>query len=192
MKKIILLFVILCAASLFALADNPHITALAELVDVMLSSPVDGQVLTFDGASGKWQNKAPQSLIVAKQQFLNQSTNIVAATLFTPSVDGDYRISEYGESNTTANISIYTMFSWTNDFGQIGTDNGRGITTTPMPPICCGGADSTNIIVVHAKANTPITLDTCTKPLGGTLSCGPSGSFSPSFFNVFVEIEKLD
>lgn len=35
MKKIILLFVILCAASLFALADNPHITALAELVDVI-------------------------------------------------------------------------------------------------------------------------------------------------------------
>src|SRR5580765_8697835 len=45
-------------AVLRAAADNPHITSLSELFDVALSSPADGDVLTFNAATGKWVNHA--------------------------------------------------------------------------------------------------------------------------------------
>ena len=55
MKKAIVVFVF-CAV-LAALADNPHVTSLAQLIDVALTAPANGDTLTFDGPSGKWVNK---------------------------------------------------------------------------------------------------------------------------------------
>lgn len=102
MKKAIVVFVF-CAV-LAALADNPHVTSLAQLVDVALTTPANGDTLTFDGPSGKWVNRpasaasnGPQIVARFDQEGINGDTN---APLFTAPETATYRVTFYG--NTTA------------------------------------------------------------------------------------------
>jgi hypothetical protein len=102
MKKAIVVFVF-CAV-LAALADNPHVTSLAQLVDVALTTPANGDTLTFDGPSGKWVNKpasaasnGPQIVVRFDQDGITGDIN---TPLFTASETATYRVTFYG--NTTA------------------------------------------------------------------------------------------
>jgi hypothetical protein len=94
MKKAIAVFVICCAAALFA--ENPHITKLIELFDVAITSPADGDVLTYSATSGKWQNgqipivDGPKIVFRYKQENIEGSLPLT--TFFTPSEDGLYRL----------------------------------------------------------------------------------------------------
>lgn len=59
MRKSVAIFLIVSVAVIAALADNPHVTRLVELLDVAISTAANGDVLTFDAASLKWINKQP-------------------------------------------------------------------------------------------------------------------------------------
>lgn len=88
MKKAILVFVLMALG--LALADNPHITALAELLDVAIGTPQDGDVLTFDANAGRWINKpAARPLRVDFNGLTGDQTSIV---LFTPNETATYRV----------------------------------------------------------------------------------------------------
>ncbi len=93
MKKAIAVFVV-CAV-LAAFADNPHITQLIELIDVAISSPADGDVLTFNASTGKWNNKQPATQdgpkVVVRFQQENNSGAITPTTLFTPTETALYQ-----------------------------------------------------------------------------------------------------
>ena len=102
MKKAIVVFVF-CAV-LVALADNPHVTSLAQLIDVALTTPANGDTLTFDSASGKWVNKpasgasnGPQIVARFDQDGVTGDIN---TPLFTASETATYRVTFY--VNTTA------------------------------------------------------------------------------------------
>jgi len=119
MKKAIAVFVICCVVAAFA--DNPHITMLAELVDVALSSPADGDVLTFSAATGKWANKPLMQpvipdgpKIVLKYQQDNVSGIFPDTPFFTPDETGLYRVNIYvapvgsGGSSTGGGVVVST------------------------------------------------------------------------------------
>ncbi len=93
MKKAIAVFVV-CAV-IAAFADNPHITQLIELIDVAISSPADGDVLTFNASTGKWNNKQPAAQdgpkIAVRFQQENNSGAITPVTIFTPTETAMYQ-----------------------------------------------------------------------------------------------------
>lgn len=88
MKRAIAIFLIMAFVAAFA--DNPHVTQLIELLDVAISSPQDGDVLTFDAAAGKWINKPaarPQRI-----DFNGLAGNQTSIPLFTPDETASYRV----------------------------------------------------------------------------------------------------
>lgn len=93
MRKLIAVFVICCVMAAFA--DNPHITSLAQLIDVAVLSPANGDTLTFDASIGKWTNKTATSSdaakIVKRFDVTNQSAPI-NGVLFTAPETGIYRV----------------------------------------------------------------------------------------------------
>lgn len=100
MKKAIAIFVVCCFVAAFA--DNPHITQLIELVDVAISSPADGDVLTFSASTGKWSNKQPIAPVIpdsANVVMVYQQENISGVfpqtAIFTPTETGLYRVNIY-------------------------------------------------------------------------------------------------
>jgi|SRR5882757_3743418 len=104
MKKAVAIFVVCCFVAAFA--DNPHITMLRELIDVALSSPADGDVLTFNASTGKWNNKANTQPVfpdTAKVVLRYQQENVVGifpeTTLFTPEETSLYRVSIYASGD---------------------------------------------------------------------------------------------
>src|SRR6185312_8812148 len=105
MKKAIAVFVV-CAV-IAAFADNPHVTQLIELIDVAISSPSDGDLLTFNASTGKWNNKQPATQdgpkVVVRFQQENNSGAITPTTLFTPAETGMYQ----------ANVFVVTQASST-------------------------------------------------------------------------------
>lgn len=93
MKKAIAVFVVM--AILAAFADNPHITQLIELIDVAISSPQNGDVLTFNSSTGKWNNQQPSGQDGPKTVLRYQQENVFGPTtpitLFTPNETAMYR-----------------------------------------------------------------------------------------------------
>ena len=113
-------------------------------------------ILAFCGILAAQNNPKPVSpVIVAKQNFLGQNSNIPTTTLYTPSVDGDFQIIFYGNArtnDTTCNSSLVSTFLWVDDFRSetvvVGTGpggTGTPLNNNPVPPI-------------HATAGNPIQL----------------------------------
>lgn len=117
MKKAIVIFVCCCFVAAFA--DNPHITKLIELVDVAISSPADGDTLTFVASDAKWENKSPTS-VVARFSAINQTSSISQSLLYAVPAAGTFRISLNADMNAPAptNPPLVTI-TWTDSFSNI-------------------------------------------------------------------------
>jgi hypothetical protein len=91
-----------CIRSLRGWPHSPttHVTSLAQLIDVALTTPTNGDTLTFDGPSGKWVNKpasaasnGPQIVARFDQEGITGDIN---APLFTAPETATYRVTFYG------------------------------------------------------------------------------------------------
>ena len=145
MKKAIIIFVCCCFVAAFA--DNPHITKLVELVDVAISSPMDGQVLTFDAASGKWENKTAASQTVGSQI----KSNIVMVgsgapvAIWTPVAEGTYRVSVSLEDGGITSSAVLEWRS-NDDINDVTIGNTAGTHV------------SESTVFMHVNAGQPITV----------------------------------
>lgn len=167
MKKLIALFVLFSFVAVFA--DNPHFTHLIELMDVAISSPADGDVLTFDSASSKWVNK-PSSRPV-HLSFINHVGSMDSTVLFTPPSDGEYMVSVYFEDISRLGQAQCTTLSWTDDV-RFQSDGGQ-----------CAQAPffaSTTTRMLHVKAATPISI-----------SVTDFSSSTPQTFSMYATVEQL-
>lgn len=121
MKKALLIFVVMAFVAAFA--DNPHITKLIELTDVLISAPANGDVLTYDATSAAWQNKqpaAPQGTqIVARFQVVDSTSDVPATVIFTPTEAGTYRINAYQETRPTLGSCPSVSYVWTDDYSSV-------------------------------------------------------------------------
>jgi len=50
---------------------------LKKLKDVLISGPVDNEVLTYEAASKKWKNKSPAGGVVHKYNYFEETTDIL-------------------------------------------------------------------------------------------------------------------
>jgi len=139
---------------------------------------------------GSLDKDAPKT--VARLDLANQNSEIPVTTLFTPKMDGLYRISGYlvGLNNENPGCSIVGRFSWTDDTGvqshtpQLAEGGGffgfgRGLLGL--------GVFSSSTFVIHAKANTPITFETD----GFDGAGNPISSLGNAEFSAFLTVEKL-
>ncbi len=116
--------------------------------------------------------------LVARDRFLNRTTEILPTTIFTPTKDGEYRISLYITTppNPTTGL-VCLLANWTDEFGN----------NTPFSLNTIGPAQAlafygpsgagvtgraTGTAFARVKANTPITIrvpvDTnCSIPANG-------------------------
>jgi hypothetical protein len=179
MKKAIVIFVVCCFVAAFA--DNPHITKLIELVDVAISSPADGDLLSFDASTGKWSNKQPVAPVIpdtSRVVLRYQQENIrggINATLFTPDETGSYRFNmtssslpQLGQCSELLGGSASLTF-----------DDGTTFSRIPIAIITGGqgeGIEAQSSGIIRATSGSPITIN-----LGAT-SCP---------YNLYVVVEKL-
>lgn len=106
----------------------------------------------------------PVPVIVDKHSFLSHTGTISTTTLFTPSVDGDYRVSVYvDESGCGSGVDVHV--NWTDDF------QGRTATFGYGSPCSSSGS-----FVFHVASGNAITVD--------------STSFGASA-NIYVTTEEL-
>jgi hypothetical protein len=116
-------------------------------------------------------HNAPRGpVIVAEQDFLNQTDWLPATTIFTPAADGLFRVSFYEEVTlgNPSNCFPSPTYAWVDASGQQSTNGGQQTFAR---------SDST----IHAKANTPITITIAP-------NCGTA---APAPYNLFVVIEQL-
>lgn len=115
MKKAIAVFVLCFVIAAFA--DNPHVTQLIELVDVAISSPADGDVLTYSTSAAKWVNKPTATVpdgptVVARFDQDGITSGNSQLPVFTPTETANYRITEVSETPTNvAAPNLYDSFS---------------------------------------------------------------------------------
>jgi hypothetical protein len=150
MKKAIAVFVLMAMA--LAFADNPHITQLIELVDVAISLPTDGDVLTYNSAAAKWENKpaaAAGPKIVARFDADAVTDRASAIPLFTPSVSAIYRITSTAESATNIGSPIIYDVNFTGLSSGISPSGGLG-----------GNSQIQKMYVVRLNAGQEIFFDT--------------------------------
>jgi hypothetical protein len=122
MKKAIIIFVICCVLSAFA--DNPHITQLIELVDVAISSPADGDVLTFDASTGKWANKpavGDSPKVIGRFHLSGITDTLTSPTLFMPTETATYRVSAEIVCSACDPVRISVQVSAVNEMAQSST-----------------------------------------------------------------------
>lgn len=108
-------------------------------------------------------------IIVAKQSFLAQSAAVPITTVFTPAVEGDFRLSLYivGTSGTGSACGV---FAWTDESSTESVDFGCGAAGPNS------AAHSTSPI--HATASNPIQFSTF---INGTVT-----------YDAFVIVEQMD
>lgn len=170
MKKLVALFVVFSFIAAFA--DNPHITRLIELIDVAISSPADGDVLTFDSSVGKWGNK--QAAKPLRNSFVSHPGSMGNTALFTPSSDGEFYISVYLENVTSPYLgqTLCSTIHWTDD---VRLQDSEGDQCAQAPFLA-----STTTRAIHAKANTPISI-----------SVDDFGTAGQQTFSMYVTIQQF-
>lgn len=117
MKRAIAIFLIMAFVAAFA--DNPHVTQLIELLDVAISSPHDGDVLTFDAAAGKWINKPaarPQRI-----DFNGLAGSLSDTELFTANEAANYRVTITASTPAPVTVTVsspnfFDIFTLSPDF----------------------------------------------------------------------------
>lgn len=55
-------------------------------------------------------------MIVAKQSFVNQTTNVGTTTIYTPTEDGDYEVSVYAAQDSSLSGGATITLSWTDEY----------------------------------------------------------------------------
>src|SRR5215471_1241254 len=181
MRKGLLLF--LFCSSLFAQAPRPPIDKLSRLTDVTISSPINGQVLTFNSVTGKWENQDSSGGGGAVNSVFGRTGAVVA-------VSGDYSASQV--TNAVSTLGSYSNPSWITDLiwskitSTPTTLVGYGITdAVPNTRTVNGHALSTNVTVTSSDVSLGnVTNDAQTKsaivpntlPTGGQILAGNAGA----------------
>ena len=130
--------------------------------------------------------QAASPTIVARKDFVNQTSDISTTTLYTVPAGGAgvYRITESGETCQPGNNGVITpVFSWTAVDGKSDATNlGRGtpINSLGGVPPCdtTFGFYNFNVFTINAKGGT-------------TISFSSSGNQSGGTFSFYIRIEKL-
>lgn len=102
--------------------------------------------------------------IEASQSFLNQSADLAATTVFTPSVDGMYRVSAYVRS-VSGTGGAAARIGWTDEAGTTST----GLNLAGSPGQCT--------VPMKALAGTPITIQ--------------ASIYSSCTYSLYVVVESL-
>jgi hypothetical protein len=147
----------------------PSATALASLTDVNLTSPADGDVLVYDGASSKWKNAAPTAWTALT--FLNGCSSNASASS-PPGFDPAYRIEADGKTvrlrgvcNVGAGVTsgasnpCLTIPHSINPGWMSFTVSGNSGVPTMRADVGWNGADSINIYWLGASKPTWFSLD---------------------------------
>jgi hypothetical protein len=124
--------------------------------------------------------------IVARKDFVNQTSDISTTTLYTVPVGaaGVYRITESGETCQPGNNGVITpVFSWTAIDGKSDATNfGRGTPINSLGGVApCDttfGFYNSNVFTINPKDGT-------------TISFSSSGNQSGGTFSFYIRIEKL-
>jgi len=145
----------------------------------LLSTITFAQEAKPASASASTSYASPQ--IVAKGRLRNQTANIPITTIFTPPVDGFYRLSAY--STETVPISGSTNY-W--NFSVYWTDDGGSEANGPMLQEVAGGYGSDGypsgtVCVFDAKAGQPISFSM-------SLSDGTDGGT----YSLYYTLERLE
>ena len=114
-------------------------------------------------------------VIVAQSDNVGQTTAIPPTTLFTPTVDGDYRLSIYLEDSPGVGNALCASWSWTDDYASRGDLFDIGINATSQ----FGGT----IRVLRVKAGTPVVIQ--------IVDNAPQGCVIPPNYGAFFTLEKL-
>jgi hypothetical protein len=111
--------------------------------------------------------------IVAKKAFVNQIGPFSSTTLFSPKVDGDFRISVYLSSQVplTTTIVCYQL-NWTDDFGAKSEQEGLG--SQPF---------FTRTLMIHVRGEARITID------GTFPGCTPQDTTTT--YNAYFTVERI-
>jgi hypothetical protein len=138
-----------------------------------------GLVLKSNRGHGQGGQQSP---IIIKRVFLrNQTGAIGPVTLFTPTTEGLYRISTYADVAPPSNgAAVCGSISWTDDFSANTIEpiwNGQGGEDT-CPEYGSNGY-GTNVFVIHAAPNQPVTFYTF---VGGP---------GPISYTVILTVEQL-
>lgn len=183
MKKAIAVFVVCCVVAAFA--DNPHVTQLIELIDVAISSPSDGDVLTFGASTGKWSNKQPATTVfpdtgrvVLRYQQENIEGNFPLTTFFSPSENGLYRVSLIVA--TTPRISDQDPCASSVNGGGVVTIDYNGSLFNRLPNAAFSGNGS------QAEASGLIKADS-----GSPFRVMSSQTGSGCPYSLYIVVEKL-
>jgi hypothetical protein len=101
----------------------------------------------------------PVPVIVSKQSFINQTSSIGTTALFTPAVDGDYRISLYVSGYVVAcnsgasTLAPHVHLDWTDDL-----KSNSNTFDLSVGNHCAW--DSIQGFIIHATAGNPINVST--------------------------------
>lgn len=120
--------------------------------------------------------------VVASASWIAQTDGIATTALYTPSVDGNYRISVWMETSYFVNNCLTTANGhvlWTSDYGSYNW-SGPGSNPLKLYPLAYAQAS----IVVRAKSGNAISFYAS---LGD--GCYPSPPSQP--YNAYVTVEKL-
>jgi hypothetical protein len=108
--------------------------------------------------------------IVAKTSFLNQTGNISATSVFTPTTDADLIVTFFGEGPTTNTDNVNFGLLCSTDFNS--SAGCGGVTLN------AGSSVGSFVVVIHQKANNPVQVEV---NLNGTGS---------ALYNLFVTVQE--
>lgn len=140
-------------------------------------------LLMFGSTLLMWGQGVPYgTTVVASASWTAQTDGIASTSLYTPSADGNYRVSVWMETSNYINncpLIEHAHISWTSDYGSYTYPN-SGYGPLQLYPL----AYTYGSIVVRAKAGSAISF---LVSLGD--NCSPGPPTQP--YNVYVVVEKL-
>jgi hypothetical protein len=119
-------------------------------------------------------------VVVAKAKRTNVTVPIAKTTLFTPAVDGTFRISVYMVTtvgNGNPNTAWQSTLAWSDDAGNWSDTAFVAVFTAKPQNSCC----TLSNVTIEAKAGTPISYS--------VHSVG--GETSGTTYEIFVTVEQL-
>lgn len=116
-------------------------TALSELVDVLLTNPTNGQMLTYNSTSGKWENKSADSTPTQGSDTPISSGAVYDAL---QGIDASLVFNATVSSGTAAvTTSPYTASIWRVDLSDKVTELYTGLTILLKVPVAGNGSYGT-------------------------------------------------
>ncbi|HEV2382365.1 MAG TPA: hypothetical protein VG206_21575 [Terriglobia bacterium] len=133
---------------------------MVKLFSVVGLAILAGLVLKSDRGHG--QTAGSQSPIIIERVVLkNQTAGIGPTALFTPTVSGLYRISTYVDVGPPSNdAQVCGSLSWNDDFSAHNNDLLWYVGGVPGCAFYGPNGEGSNVLVIHAAANQPVTFGT--------------------------------